>query len=100
MTVQSVVLFGGVGISAANLGLWLLTYLRTGRWRETDDAKELVQRLDKCEDRLTTIEADLRNAASKAELAELKAELHGVRDLVERTEGGVRRIESHLLRTA
>ena len=98
MNVQVIGVAATVAISAANLGLWALTYFRTGRWRETDDARELVRRVDDAEDRLTKIEAVQTNGATKAEVAGLKSELHGVRELVERTESGVRRIESHLMR--
>lgn len=89
-----------LAIAAAGLAVSCATFVRNGRWKDTEAAQALLSRVDDCENRLTDAEATQRHAATKAELAEVKSELHGLTRQADRLEAGIARIESHLMSRA
>ncbi len=104
--------FSLLGI-VASLLLSIFTYVRVGRWRETDEAKLLTGRVDKAEAniagkaaisevalidrRVTTIEAKLEHVATKADIANLGAKLDGLGQLIVRAETAVERVEQFMM---
>lgn len=89
-----------LAVAAAGLAVSCATFVRNGRWKDSEGAQALLGRVDDCENRLTKVEATQTGVATKAELASVQSELHGLSRLVERTEAGVARIESHLMSRA
>lgn len=80
-----------------SMGCAIGSYVRTGRWRETDDAKQLVQRIDALEKRIALIEARDKDLPTKADLAALSGDVRLVKQLVERAEKGIDRIEAYMM---
>jgi hypothetical protein len=78
-------------------GCAVFVAFRTGRWRETDDAKVIAARFQKIEGRLDIIETKQLELPSKADLAKLEGSINLVKELVERSERGIDRIESYML---
>jgi hypothetical protein len=89
-----------IGLSSVNCLLLLLTFIRAGRWKDGDDARELIARVTSAESKIAGIEADMRNVATKADVAGLGERVAGVESHLKSIERGVERIESHLMRTA
>lgn len=74
-----------------------LVALRNGRWRETDAAKEMADDIEDLGTRVTSLEAGMKNVATKADVATLTAELRGLEKTAALTQAGVSRIEGHLM---
>jgi len=81
---------------------------RAGRWRDSDAAKELHNRVTDTERRLDAHELQLKNLPTKEDIAklrgdtqaalgEIKAEVRGMEKLVERTEGAAMRLEGYMM---
>ena len=86
-----------VSVIACAISAW--TAIRAGRWRDTDEAQKLVDRLDEAEDRLTQIETKLEDLPTSADLAALKGEVHGLAGQVEKhVIPGLRRIEDFFVK--
>ena len=70
---------------------------RTGRWRDDDDAKELVDRVGQVENRLVKVEASLDGLATKADLEGLRSDVRALVRETKATEAGVNRSEQWLI---
>lgn len=111
-----------VALSIAALILNALTFLRGGRWRETDDAKALVGRVaeveggvtalagtgeaiaavagrvNETESRLDKLETLVASMATKEDVTALRGEVRAVCQLVDnQVVPGIRRIEDYML---
>jgi hypothetical protein len=95
--VKDVLQYATALASFGSLVLWFLTYSRAGAWREGEDAKALIKRVDECEDRLTKVEGRLDHVATKADVAAIAAEIKAIERNVESVAKGVGRIEGHLM---
>ena len=92
-------------ITAAVVAVWVA--FRSGKWRESDDAKALVARLSKVERDQEMTDLKLVGAPSQADIAGLKAEIRtlevmisAAKDSSARTERAVERMENHMMRVA
>lgn len=86
-----------VAVAACAISAW--TAIRAGRWRDSDAARELVDRIDDVEDRVSRIETVLTNVVTKADLAEVKGELHTVaRQLNNQVVPALDRLEGYFLK--
>lgn len=74
-----------------------LVALRSGRWRETDEAREMAEDIEAMNGRLTALETSMKNVATKEDVARLTAELKGLENTASLTQAGVARIESHMM---
>ncbi|WP_374569672.1 DUF2730 family protein [Phenylobacterium sp.] len=77
---------------------------RNGKWRETDEAKALIKRMgevegrvDKVEGRVGTLEDDISDLPTKADIARLEGELKTVGNDVRAANAGIDRIEGFFL---
>lgn len=108
-------------ISALGAVFAAAAYVRTGRWRDTDEGKavqtdihdiknELTKinaRLSRAErvdeelpslvDRVTRIETTLNSVATSGDFRELKAEVEGLESVVRNTHAATQRIEGWLM---
>ncbi|HRD47542.1 MAG TPA: DUF2730 family protein, partial [Caulobacter sp.] len=86
-----------LAVAVGALLVAIFVAMRAGRWRESDGAKEMAGAINKLDHRLTTVEADMRNVATKADIASLKSEVEGLERLAKNTDQAVTRIEGHLM---
>lgn len=100
---------GVVAVSIAALAaiVALFTFIRSGDWRKSDAWKEQSAKISAHGDRLTRLETQMENLATKADIAELKglystlkAELDGVRGDARASAVGVERIEEFLMKAS
>ena len=71
---------------------------RSQRWRDTDDAQRLLDRVDAAESRLDVLETKTDDLPTKADLALVKAELHAVCKQIDHSVvPGLNRIEGYFL---
>lgn len=77
-------------IAAAN-------FWRAGRWRDSDDGRELDEQMTGFDKRLSAIETKVLNLATKGDVDRLTAEIRGLERETSRVGGGVQRIENYLL---
>lgn len=73
------------------------TFVRAGRWRETDDGRRTSQDIGRLKDRMTVVETKIHGLATAADIAALSAKLDGLRDLVVRAETAVERVEQFFI---
>lgn len=78
-----------VVVSCAALLLNIATFIRAGKWRESEEAKALVDNISGHESRLTKLETAQLNLATKADIASLESELHGLEKTVNAKIDGV-----------
>ena len=72
--------------------------VRAQRWRDTDEARTLLDRIDGVESRLDKLEPQVAGLATKADIASLKGELDGLCALVNTSViPGLRRIEGYMM---
>lgn len=100
MSLSEFLALTAIAVSAVNCLLLLLTFIRAGRWKDGEDARALIARVGGLEGDVATLKADMRNVATKADVAGLGERVAGVESHVRSIERGVERIESHLMRTA
>lgn len=115
MTLAETMVGVALVISAANLVLLFATYRRAGAWKEGEEAKELIRRLDSCvsdvaaikgqgrkgdalEARLAAAEGvigglgvRMENVATKADISRLTTEVSGLERLVKSEVAGIER---------
>lgn len=84
-------------LSGLNLLLFLLTFIRAGRWKDGADAQHLIDRVDKVESRLDVAENRLTNCATKEDTARIEGELTALGRDIGIVRNGVVRIENHLM---
>ncbi len=71
---------------------------RAQRWRDTDEAVQLLNRIDNAESRLDVLEVQVEGVATKADMAAVKAEIHAVAGTVDRQViPGLNRIEGYFI---
>ena len=70
---------------------------RAGKWRETDEAKNLIGRLGTVESKITTLEVRLDAMPTKADLSALQSDVRAISREVGKVEDGVNRIEDWLV---
>lgn len=100
MTLAEFLSLVALGIGALNALLLMLTFIRAGRWKDGEDARALITRVGSCETDITSMKAELRTVATKADVAALSEKVSGVESHARSIERGVERIEGHLMRTA
>ena len=72
---------------------------RAQRWRDTDEAQRLIDRVDATESRLDKLEPKVSGLATKSDIVALKAELHGVcKQIDNEVVPGLNRIEDYFLK--
>lgn len=86
------VLSGVVGISCA-----IYVAVRTGRWRESDEAKSMINRITAVEQKVATVETRLMNMPTLADLEGLKSEVRSIAREVGKVDDSVTRIETWLM---
>ena len=101
MTVGELFTFAALGLSGVNTVILVITFRRAERWKESDDAKELIRRVGAVENDVQGVKARMENVATKADVARLTAEISGFeRHMTQQFQGvdqGVQRIESYLI---
>lgn len=80
-----------IAISLCSLALGFAIYSRTQRWRDTDEAKAMLGRIDASESRLDKLETQLSNLATKADISRIESDLSGLEKVVKAEIGGVSR---------
>lgn len=75
----------------------VLTYIRTGRWKDSEDAKSLDGRLKAVESRVTEHEIKLDNLPTKADVARIEADVRSLEKTIGNVDAGVTRIEAFLM---
>lgn len=87
-------------IAACALVMSVLTYVRAGRWKDSDAAQTLLATLSEHEKRLTAVEVKVSNLATKADIAKLEADFRSVEKQIQGVDEGVTRIERFLMERA
>lgn len=87
-----------LGLSALSVGCALFVILRSGKWRETDEAKALILKVEGHGTRLSVLEAEVQDLPTKQDLARVEGRVATVEQIGVRTERAVERIESHLMK--
>ncbi len=77
-------------ISLAALVVTLMTYQRAGKWKQSEEGRALVDKVNEHEGRLTVVETKQLNLATKADIAKLDAEFGGLQDVVKSEVAGIR----------
>ena len=70
---------------------------RNGQWRETDDAKALLQRVTDVEGRVQAVEIRMEDLPTREDIAELRGEVKAVGRDVAAANSGIDRIENFFL---
>lgn len=94
---KDVALFISMGCTIIATLCALVVAVRSGRWRETDEAVALIKRIDTAEGRLDRIETAINSLPSKEDLAVVRGEVHATRDLLNVVRSGVERIEGYMM---
>jgi len=113
---QLIFLIASLLVSTIALAFSAATFYRAGRWKESEDGKELERRLSAAEKwaespaalalidlvdehsrQLAAGEERFENLATKADVARLQAEVSGLEKAVDRVDAGVVRIEKILM---
>jgi hypothetical protein len=55
---------------------------RDGKWRDTEEAKAIIARIDGAEDRLSRLETKMADLATKGDVNTLRAEFHGLENVI------------------
>lgn len=91
-----------VSLCAVGISLWVA--VRAGRWRDSEAAKALVERVAAVErlvglhaQRLEQIEEDIAGLPTKADFARLEGEIVSTCKIADRTERAVLRLEGFLM---
>lgn len=71
--------------------------IRAGRWRESDGARKMAADIADIDSRLITVEANMANVATKADITGLQAEVRGIETQIRGVDAAVSRIEGHLM---
>jgi hypothetical protein len=78
-----------LGVAACSLIMVILNYTRSGRWKDTEDAKEIAksfqmirQEQDDQGDRITAVEERTREVATKSDIQSLRREVEGLEKLM------------------
>jgi|GEM_PF-3846171 len=87
----SALLFSGL-----SLLLNFAAFSRAGRWKESEAAKELTATVSRHGDRLTKLEAEIEEVATKGDINTLRAEIKGGDDQLGAKIDGVKDIMSAL----
>lgn len=87
-----------LAVVSISLALSVASYVRSGRWKDGEDATRLIARVGTCEGEITTLKTQMLSVATKADVAALTEKLNGVKDHTQTIERGVERIEMLLMR--
>lgn len=94
-----------VSLIAVAISLWVA--IRASRWRDSEAAKALVDRVTAVEgavklhaQRLEQIEEDIAGLPTKADFARLEGEIVSTCRIADRTEQAVLRLEDYMMRGA
>lgn len=71
--------------------------VRQARWRETDDARAIAGRITALTTRMEKVETRQEGMPTKADLATLSGDIQLVKQLIERAERGIDRIENFMM---
>lgn len=82
----------------ASLGVSALSYVRAGRWKDGEDATRLIARVGGIEHDVVELKSQMKNVATKADVASLTAKIDGVENQNRTIERGVERIEGFLMK--
>lgn len=91
---------GALAIAALALLVALATYVRNGDWERSKAGAAIKADLNNQDRRITTLEADMKHLATKADVERLTSEIEAVADKVKTVGAGVNRIEDILLSNA
>jgi len=113
-----------VGCAMLSAGCAVFVAVRSGKWRETDEAQALITRVGKvvtkvenledqlndlptkvlndrlgvAENRISILETRVADLPSKADIEQLRGEIHAVCEIGKRTENAVDRIEGYMMK--
>lgn len=94
-----------VSVVACTISAW--TAIRAGKWRDSEAAKALVERIAGVESRvglhaqrLEQIELDIAGLPTKADFARLEGEIASTCRIADRTEQAVLRLEDYMMKGA
>ncbi len=92
-------------LSAISCAIAAWTAVRAGRWRDSEAAKALVERISGVErttglheQRLGQIEEDILGLPTKADFARLEGEIVSTCRIADRTEQAVLRLEDYMMK--
>lgn len=98
MTLPEILQFVSATCALASAGCAVAVARRSQRWRDTDEAQQLLKRIDSTESRLDILETQTRDLPTKADLASVKAELHAVCKQIDHdVVPGLKRIEAFFI---
>lgn len=98
MTLPEILQFVSATCALASAGCAVMVARRSQRWRDTDDAQKLLDRVDAAESRLDRLETQTGDFPTRADLASVKAELHAVCKQIDHSVvPGLQRIEGYFL---
>lgn len=82
----------------ASLGVSALSYVRAGRWKDGEDAARLINRVGEIERDVVEVKSQMKNVATKADIAGITAEVRSLNDNIIKAERGIDRIEGWLIK--
>ncbi|MGH7027362.1 DUF2730 family protein [Brevundimonas sp.] len=98
MTLPETLQFVTAFCAVASAGCAVLVARRAQRWRDTDEAQKLMDRIDEAESRLDRVDGRLADVPNKADLATVRGEIHAVaRTVDQQVVPGLQRIEGYFL---
>lgn len=98
MTAATVLPWVSLAVLSVSLAVSVAAYVRSGRWKDGEDATKLIGRVGVCENDITTLKAQMLSVATKADVAALGEKVTGVQNHAQTIERGVERIEMLLMR--
>ena len=84
-------------ISTGALVMSIATFARAGKWRDSEEAKDLDKRIGAVEAKVGRHEVKLENIATKADIARVEADIRGLGKEISNVDAGVTRIETFLM---
>ena len=87
-----------LAVVGASLLFSVLSYIRAGRWKDGEDAADLIRRVAEIEREVSALDAQMKNVATKADIAGISAEVRSLGENIIKAERGIDRIEGWLIK--
>lgn len=98
MTLAVILQFVSVGCAVIACITAVVVARRAQRWRDTDEAQRLIERVDEAESRLDKLESVTNNLVTKSDLARVEGEVKGLcKQIDDQVVPGLNRIESFFI---
>lgn len=98
MTLAEILQFISAACAVIGGGTAVIVARRAQRWRDTDEAKGLIDRVDECESRLDKLDTATSNLVTKQDLARVEGEVKGLcKQIDDQVVPGLNRIEGFFI---